>query len=527
MPQPQALRLSGFLGERVSYQLVFRAGPGDPSSMRVLFRAEAKDCEVRLREVRHVPVRLAAYPDSDDGYISKAPGLYPDLLREPDPHGTWLHAGLCETLWVDVTSRVPGTHAATVTMTDERGQVLASHTQTVTVLPGELPPQKLLRSQWFHADCLAERYHVPVFSEAHWELIERYVRCMAEHGIDTLLTPIHTPPLDTRVGGERLTTQLVRVRRDSEGWHFDLSLLERWVELALRCGIRCFELAHLYTQWGARHAPKIVAEVDGQETRVFGWETDAVSPEYADFLAAYIPALRAFFASRGLEDRVLWHISDEPNDSCLESYRAARQQVAGLLSGCKVMDALSSFAFWQKGVVDRPIVSNDHIEPFLEAGVRGLWTYYCCCQHIGVSNMFIAMPSWRNRAIGVQLWLYRVEGLLQWGYNFYNAQYSDYAIDPYATTDADGWVPAGDPFQVYPGKDGRPEASIRLMVTDEAMRDLRALQWLEELRGREYVEALVHEGLEERITFTRYPKDASYYLALRERLDAEIARCLG
>jgi hypothetical protein len=50
-------------------------------------------------------------------------------------------------------------------------------------------------------------------------------------------------------------------------------------------------LSHLFTQWGAAHAPKIMATVDGTYRRLFGWETDAISDEYVGFLEAFAAEL--------------------------------------------------------------------------------------------------------------------------------------------------------------------------------------------------------------------------------------------
>lgn len=47
------------------------------------------------------------------------------------------------------------------------------------------------------------------------------------------------------------------------------------------------------------------------------------------------------------------------------------------------------------------------------------------------------------------------------------------------------------------------------MVFTEAMYDLRAFERLEELAGREYVERLIHEGLEYQIIFKKYPRTRS------------------
>ena len=137
------------------------------------------------------------------------------------------------------------------------------------------------------------------------------------------------------------------------------------------------------------------------------------------------------------------------------------------------------------------------------------------------------MPSARNRILGVQLYKFDIEGFLHWGYNFYNCQQSLYPLDPYSITDGDGFGPAGDCFQVYPGRGGVPEESIRMMVTDEALNDLRALRLLESLRGRDFTLALIEEGLSAPLAFDRYPTDAAWLLRLRERVNREIARAVA
>ena len=36
-------------------------------------------------------------------------------------------------------------------------------------------PQKTLFTQWFYVDCIADVHKVEIYSEAHWELIEKYI----------------------------------------------------------------------------------------------------------------------------------------------------------------------------------------------------------------------------------------------------------------------------------------------------------------------------------------------------------------
>ena len=168
---------------------------------------------------------------------------------------------------------------------------------TLEVLNAQLPPQKLINTHWFHTDCLAVYYRIGVFSEEYWRIVGNFMKSAAEHGINMILTPLFTPPLDTMPGTERPTVQLVDVTRKKGRYSFGFRKLERWIELAEKCGIRYFEISHLFTQWGAKFTPKIMAKVDGAEKRIFGWDVKSDSREYTEFLDAFLPELVAGNAS--------------------------------------------------------------------------------------------------------------------------------------------------------------------------------------------------------------------------------------
>ncbi|MCI8601295.1 MAG: DUF4091 domain-containing protein [Oscillospiraceae bacterium] len=485
---------------------------------------------ISIRRVDLSPVRLAAINPSDGDYISDQPGMYPDLLRPAEDGKFHIMCRQWNSFWIEVES-TPDTKAGsypvvftvtgTVPFANEKVSVTIS--TEVTIVNAILPKQTLKRTEWFHADCIADYYHVEPLSEEHWQLVEEQVKLAGRRGINMLLTPIFTPPLDTAVGGERTTMQLMDVTVEKGVYAFGFDNLRRWIEMGQRCGIEYFEMAHLYTQWGAAHCPKIMATVDGEYKRIFGWEDDSNGARYRGFLNAMLPALTKFLEEMGLKDKTVFHISDEPTSAHLELYKEVRDQVADLLKGWVVMDALSDYRYYTEGVCELPVVATNHVTPFLE-GKRPeeFWVYYCVSQGYEVSNRFMAMPSYRNRIIAEQLYKYQVKGFLQWGYNFYNSQYSLKHLDPFANTDSDGGFPAGDAFAVYPGDGGKPWSSIRLEVFWEAMCDLRAFNLLESLAGRDFVMGLIES--EGEVTFFEYPRNADYHLKLRRRVNEEIAK---
>ena len=524
-------QFEGFQNETISFQAAF-CGTAEYDRRPVVLRAESPlKKQMRIRTVLSVPVRLAALPGADDNYLRKTPGLYPDLLRDQQPENPLailrVQTEQWQSFWIDVEPEdecEPGVYPVElrlVTADDET--VLASASVSVTILPGRLPAQKLIRTHWFHTDCLAEYYRVPVFSEEHWTIIENFIRTAVRRGCTMILTPLFTPPLDTAPGGERLTVQLVDVHVCKGAYTFGFDRLERWVEICRRCGVAYLEMSHLFTQWGAAAAPKIIATVDGEEKRLFGWETDAHGEAYAHFLSEFLPALMEKLNELGVAERAYFHISDEPSLDHLESYRHACSLVKPYLQGRPVIDALSDFAFYQTSALEKPVVALDHLEPFLQAGVPGLWTYYCVGQFWKVTNSFMAMPAARTRMLGVQLYRYQLEGFLQWGYNFYHTQLSLANLNPYEVTDAGGVFPSGDAFQVYPGADGKPEESLRFMLNHLAMQDLRALEALETLQGREHVLRLLEECAQGPLTLTDYPRDTVFFDRLRQRVNKELS----
>lgn len=517
---------SALWNETYSFQIAYRHSGWILKNIQVKVESDLTSA-IKLRTVGLVPSEFPMYPDHDDDILRNTPGLYPDPLYEIDEkEGVIAFPNQWRSIWVtvDVDERVKaGNYPIHFTFEQESGEVLAEESFELEVIPTKLPEQELIHTQWFHTDTIADQYDVPIFSEAHWDWIDKYIKTAADHGINMILTPLLTPPLDTEVGKERPTVQLVEVEKTGDHYQFSFDKLTRWIEICHKHGVKYFEMSHLFTQWGAHHAPKIIATVDGKEEKIFGWETDASGVEYKHFLDAFLPELVNYIKENQLDDAVYFHVSDEPNVDQLESYKNARDIIYSHLEEYPIMDALSDYQFYERGLVKYPIPANNHIEPFLENQVEDLWTYYCCAQYKEVSNRFFVFPSVRNRITGIQLYKFNIKGFLQWGYNFWFSQLSKKSINPFENTDAGYGFPSGDAFIVYPGENG-PIESIRMEVFYDALQDQRALQLLESLVGREEVMNMLEADLDTPITFKTYPKESDWLLQKREEINQKIAQ---
>lgn len=527
--------LQGFLGEPVSFQLAYLP-PAEPpavdGSLIVTVEGDAADL-VTAWQVDLVPCSLMARENHDDGYEWDQPGNYPDVLRPPSGPRSGpapvVHApvtpGAWSSLWFDVQTSDPsraGVHTLTVVATGSDDAELFRADVVVEITGVELPPLDIVTTNWMHLDALSSHYQVPVFSEEHWELVDRFMASAAQMGVNSLLTPVWTPPLDTAVGTYREVVQLVDIDELEDGaYAFGFEHLHRWLDLCLKNGITGIEIAHLFSQWGAEFTPQIVVRRGGEPVRAFGWDVPATDPRYRDLMAALLPALHQVLDERWDRRKVVFHISDEPSGPQLEQYLAAKNLVADLLDGWTIVDALSEYPFYEAGAVPIPVVSTDHAGPFLARRPEQLWVYYCINQSRKVSNRFIAMPSARNRAIGHQLFTSGVDGFLHWGYNFWFNHLSRGAANPFRDACGNGEYLAGDPFIVYPGDDGRPWPSIRYRVFAQAMWDHRALQAVRDLRGRDAALAIVDpDGT---LTFDRPVLDPEHYYRVRRQLAEALA----
>lgn len=513
-------------GESFSYQIALVTSDGTTAALTLESPLEQY---ITLYSVKATPVDFPVYSDADDDYLIKEPGLMPDLLlplcKDKLSVRTTENASA---VWVkvDLPRNVPaGRYPVTVTVTAKAGADNAQVCQTLwlDVLKAQLPEQKTIFTQWFHVDCIADVHDVPIYSEEHWTLIDKYMAMASEVGINMILTPVITPPLDTAVGTTRPCTQLVKIEKNGDAYSFDFSRMDRWIALCEKNHMQYFEISHLFSQWGLEYAPNIKVWENGVESYLFGWHVKSQSEEYAHFLKQFVPALIAYLKEKGVKNRCWFHMSDEPHANHLDAYRYAYNLVVPMLEGCPTMDALSDYNFYEEGLVPHPVTSINHMERFLENNVQNQWAYYCCGQYKKVGNRFLAMPSYRNRILGVQLYKFNIEGFLQWGYNFYYAQLSRGLINPYLTTSSEKAFPAGDPFSVYPVKDG-VAPSLRAVIFKEALNDVEVCRKLEQYIGRDQVVAMIDSYAGMDVSFAEYPRNNTYVPHLMEQMKAEIRK---
>lgn len=517
-------------GERLSYQICVRTD----CRMDAVVSVESElESSVRLYLVKEAPLDQPAREKDMEGedYITLEPGMMPDILiplEETKGHMTLTDQ--VSTIWVKVDipkDTAPGYYAVKVKIKPDTGWNAADcaldicERMGIQVIPAAIPEQKLIYTRWFYADCIAVQHHVEIYSEEHWALIDKYIAAAADVGINMILVPVHTPPLDTAVGTVRPCVQLVDIEKNGEQYTFSFERFKRFIDICRKNGIRYYEMAHMFSQWGAKCAPNIMVTENGEKSYLFGWHVAADSEEYVSFLKQYIRAISAELEREGISEQTYFHISDEPSADSMDTYRTASDIMRPLIGDSKNFDALSDYSFYENGLVSCPVTSVIHIHEFLKHDIPNQWAYYCCFPEKVLTNCFMAMPSARTRVLGFLLYKYDIKGFLHWGFNFYNTSVSRYPVNPYLTTSGDRAYPSGDPFIVYPGRDC-VYPSIRGEVTYEAVQDMDICCVLERYIGREAVVDMIDQAAGRNLRFDDYPKGKEFLEGLRAKMVEKI-----
>ncbi len=478
---------------------------------------------VLVRKLEEIDVKFPIYENADDYILSKDAGKYYDILREHKDKNILLTAGQNNLFFIslcfDKKVQKAGDVCLKVDLKAENECV--SKQFLLEIIDCNLKENDLTISNWMHYDCMANEHGVKLFSKEFYNVFDNYLKSYTEHGNNTLLVPLFTPPLDTAVGAERLTAQLVDINYDGEKYSFNFARLNEFLDFITARGIKYFEFSHLFTQWGLEACPKIMVKEGDKIYNKFGWEVKSDDDSYLNFLDAFLKALVEFITKKGIEKNCFFHLSDEPNESHLERYEKLFKFVKQRIGALKVVDALSSFEFYTRNISDNPFVSIDHAKKYIENKAPHS-VYNCCipCNNY-YTNRFICFSLARMRALGALMYFNNAKGYLHWGYNFYNAQYSTQAINPYETADALGKFPAGDAFIVYPTNNGCID-SVRHETFLESLQDYRALKTLESLIGEQRTKKFLKNF--KLNGYNEYPKSSEKFLKMREKINKKIKK---
>ena len=506
-------RMSSLLGEAISFQLLYTFDQGDGKRSWDVFKIELSGDlakYAKVREVKAVAVTKPVGIKSDDNYIRTTPGAYPDLLFPLTEDNRFASSDkILNSHWIDIfipdDASLGGAHDIKIRIL-QGGEVASENSLTVDIIGASLPKQRIAHTMWYSNSSICYYYGIKEWSERNFEICENYLSVARKNGINTVFVPLFS---------------LLEITKSGDEFYFSAEKLERFIEISKKLDFDFYEMPHMFTAGTAEWARKDITYTEnGEKKTTQGLR--ATDPEYTKLLRAILRFVIDFLEDLGLSKKLYFHIADEPYIEKIENYRAARESVIDLIRAYPTIDAINNVEFGKQRLISSPVPITDEIEPFIEAGIEDLWTYYCCGPQSKCSNRFIAQSGACTRSIGMQLYKFNIKGFLHWALCYYLGGDAGGVINPYVEQSAKNWVPAGDSFAVYPAPNGTAYESMRLLYLRDAFQDIRAMELCESLYSHDEVVGAIEEELGCELRFSVCAKSTDAMTCIRERINAMI-----
>jgi hypothetical protein len=418
----------------------------------------------------------------DPGDFSKA-WLMPDPLDSEPRFDIGAESARPVWLSLDVPDDAkPDRYRTEVKILAEGGQEL-TFTLELDVLPMMLPAPREWKFQldlWQNPWAVAWYHGVEPWSSAHIEILKPHLKMLAEAGAKFITTYLcHSPWKDDTYTAD--STMVEWIRRPDGSWKFEYSIFDRYVELAMECGITRSITCYTPLPWKNR-----VRFLDARSGDYIWQEWPPSSQEFKSFWRVFLADLRRHLEKRGWFGKAYIGI----NENALEDTLAAISTVKEDTPDWKVTYAgnwhpeLSDLLDDYCVIVDQP-PTGEQLTARKAAGKTT--TFYVCCYPARPNNYPFSPPA-ENTWMGWHAAALDYDGFLRWAYDSWTA-------DPLRDARHVFW-PAGDCFMVYPGA----RSSIRFEKLREGIADFEKIRILRshlaarsELKGTEKLDRVLKE----------------------------------
>ena len=463
---PESLRVVSARNGKAGIQILF-ACDAPQGSVRI----SASGFDVQLHEMIAVPVEyntgngvdqggaMVILPDTCPDYaVRKAPFDVYDCLRPLSCCDVPARGGRCAAyLTLAPKADTPaGNHVLTLELAAGSG----THACRIeyTVYPVEFDEDLFETTNWFSVRAMEQVHGVQIGTPEFDGIVRAYARSMRSVHQKVFLLWLH----------EDLSE-----RRTAKPYHFDFEDMAPIIRIFFEEGFDTFETGGIICRGYREDGTQDMYTADFKCSADPSVSVD--SDEGYALLCSEMQAFAAFLKKYGWEDRVLFHVMDEPDvhyktEADLTARRVqfltAANIVRRYLPGVRIMEAVKTLTM--RGGVDIMVPITDsyqHSKAAFDAAIAmgdEVWTYVCCAPEGRWLNRFLDSPLLNGRLLFWGCAACGFGGYLHWGYNQFGG-----VPDPFKATSARNWTgigtnfPCGDAFIVYPG-DGGPWPSMRL-----------------------------------------------------------------
>lgn len=349
---------------------------------------------------------------------------------------------------------------------------------SINILANEIPDYKEYQFHldlWINPSSIAEYYQLTHWSDAHWSLIEVYLKDYATRGgknIATTITyePWHKPWINnTTISQSQFGYKsMVKWTKSAAGvWRFDYSIFDRYVQMAFDLGISESLNAYSLTPF---HTKQKIHFYNEKIKKADIIELDIQDANYKEIWTQFLKSFKLHLLEKGWFEKTYLGFDEKPDEVLAllqEIIREASPEfldrivVAGHPQATKYAQNLSlSYMFFPGQPLEKkatiPVVSiieNRRVE-------NKITTFYLCAEP-SHPNTLTYSPAVEAQMVPWLALKYNTDGYLRWAYN-------NWTNDPFNN-------PVfihnqGDDYYVYPGEKG-PISTIRWELLKEGIED--------------------------------------------------------
>jgi len=347
---------------------------------------------------------------------------------------------------------------------------------------------------WQHCSNLARKHEVPLWSDAHFAVLEPYIQSLADLGVKCVTVVASEIPWNGQwcyqmpQKANLYEYSMISVTKHMDGtFSYDYTPMQRYIDLCAKHGIdECISVFGLANVWRtAAYLPDgVIANPDypdGMNIRYFD-EADRMYKYMRDGkeIENYIHTLEQYFITTGQIDRVRI-AADEP--AVLEPFQKslARLHETAPSFRCKTACNLPEFVdafehLMDDFIFDIDTVADrfDELQQTFSAHPDKRFLYYVCCGP-DFPNTFLKSELVESYFLGIYASFANLQGFLRWNYTVFND-------DPRTNAVTHNWN-NGDTHFVYPAKNGTPLLTLRWYALKRGIRFFVLLEALKK-QGR-------------------------------------------
>ncbi len=412
-----------------------------------------------------------------------------------------MKAGEIRTVYAEISvpaDAAPGDHDFTVNFHIHRmlepeykaGSFSGTLTVSEYVMHG-VTENKFHLDLWQHPCNLARKAETPLWSDAHFAVIDRYLRSLGELGQKAVTIIASDAPWSGQGcslvddDANMFEYSIIQARKKRDGSiECDFRAMQRYIDTAAKYGIdreiSVYGLCNVWSETESGFTKPADDYPDGLRIRYLD-ESDGCYKYMtgAADIKAYIVNLEQYFLATGQMDRVRL-AADEPGD--IGQYRTILRLLREIAPAFRFKACINHSEFigeFGEEVCDfAPYIGGMTAEYQVlkryQATMPGKrFIYYICCGP-AFPNSFITSPLIELEYMPVLASAAGFDGMLRWSYNIWpdrprvDARYRDWRT--------------GDTHLVYPQPDGSPLLTLRWK---EFKRGIELYEILEELKAKD------------------------------------------